>query len=144
MTSEKRAQKFHTDDVSLNKQDLGSVSDWLKQISHVAGPIRSTSQIREVILQQYGNNLRLVLRRHFSRKRGGGVGYCRLVSQTILLGIKMLFLAEMQAKVQQYGRLKRKKSCGNCMRNLKARMVCVTFVVLTTILCLSHKRKTNP
>ena len=57
MTSEKRAQKFHTDDVSLNKQDLGSVSDWLKQISHVARPIRSTCQIREVILHQYGSAL---------------------------------------------------------------------------------------
>ena len=32
MTSEKRVQKFHTHDVSLIKQDLGSVSDWLKQI----------------------------------------------------------------------------------------------------------------
>ena len=32
-------------------------------------------------------------------------------------------------KMQQYGRLKRKKSCENFTRNLKAPMVCVTFVV---------------
>ena len=56
----------------------------------------------------------------------------------------MLFLTEMQAKMQQYGRLKRKKSCENCTRNLKAPMVCVTFVVLTAILCFSQVRKTNP
>ena len=56
----------------------------------------------------------------------------------------MLFLAEMRAKMQQYGRLKRKKSCGNCTRNLKAQMVCVAFVVLTTILCISLVRETNP
>ena len=36
-TSEKRVQKFHTDDVSL--PDLGSASDWLNQISHVVQPI---------------------------------------------------------------------------------------------------------
>ena len=43
MTSEKRAQK-----------DLGSASDWLKQISHAARPIRSTTQIWVVTRRQYG------------------------------------------------------------------------------------------
>ena len=32
MTSEKRAQKFHT--MTRHYPDLGSASDWLKQISH--------------------------------------------------------------------------------------------------------------
>ena len=35
-------------------QDLGSTCDWLKQISLVARPIRSTTQIREVTRHQYG------------------------------------------------------------------------------------------
>ena len=34
--------------------DLGSASDWLKQISHAAGPITSTTQIWVVIHHQYG------------------------------------------------------------------------------------------
>ena len=34
MTSQKQAQKLHTDEASL--QDLGSASDWLKQISQMA------------------------------------------------------------------------------------------------------------
>ena len=41
--SEGPVKKFHT--------DLGSASDWLKQISLVAGPIRCTTQIRVVLLQ---------------------------------------------------------------------------------------------
>ena len=43
MTSEKLAKKFHTDDVYY--PDQGSASDWLKQISHAARPIRSTTKI---------------------------------------------------------------------------------------------------
>ena len=39
--SEKQAQKFHSD-------------DWLKQISHVAGPIRSSTLIWVVTRHQYG------------------------------------------------------------------------------------------
>ena len=35
-------------------QDLGSTSDWLRQISLVARPIRSTTQIRIVTRHQYG------------------------------------------------------------------------------------------
>ena len=34
--------------------DLGSASDWLKQIYHAAPPIKSTSQIWVVIHLQYG------------------------------------------------------------------------------------------
>ena len=44
--------KFHNDDVSL--PDLGRAFDWLKQISHAARPIRSTTQILVVIRHQYG------------------------------------------------------------------------------------------
>ena len=34
--------------------DLGSSSDWLKQISHTAQPIRNTTQIWVVARHQYG------------------------------------------------------------------------------------------
>ena len=34
--------------------DLGSTSDWLKYISYVARPIRSTTQIWVVMRRQYG------------------------------------------------------------------------------------------
>ena len=51
MTSEKRAQKFHTDDGSLPRS--GSASDWLNQISHAARPVRSTAQIWLVTRHQY-------------------------------------------------------------------------------------------
>ena len=44
--SEEPVKKFYTDD-----PDLGSASDWLKQISHVAGPIRCTTKIWVVLLQ---------------------------------------------------------------------------------------------
>ena len=43
-TSEKRRQKYHTDDVLLPRSGY-STSDWLKQISRAARPIRSTSEI---------------------------------------------------------------------------------------------------
>ena len=50
MMSKKQEQKFPTNDAS----DLGSVSDWLNQISHMAQPIRSTTQILVVRGRQYG------------------------------------------------------------------------------------------
>ena len=60
---ENRAQKFHTDDVS----DLGGVSDWLKQISHAAPPIRNTTKFGwwRVISMEF---LCSFLRRHFARR----------------------------------------------------------------------------
>ena len=65
MTSEKWAQKFHTDDVHY--QDLGSTFDWLKRISHAARPIRRTTRIWVVNVIRMGF-LRLFLRRHFAGK----------------------------------------------------------------------------
>ena len=41
--SEQQAQKFHTDDVHY--PDLDSASDWLKENSLAAQPIRSTTKI---------------------------------------------------------------------------------------------------
>ena len=51
MTSEKQAQKFHADDASQNP-DLDDASDWLKQVSYEARPIRSPTQIWVVTSHQ--------------------------------------------------------------------------------------------
>ena len=42
-TSEKLAQKFHTDDAHL--PDLGSASDWSCRVGNLLQPIRSITQI---------------------------------------------------------------------------------------------------
>ena len=101
MTSEKRAQKFHTDDAFIgyysdlssaslmtslmtrHNPDLGSASDWLKQIFHVARPNRSTTQIWVVTRHQYGIST-LVSQTSFRGEARGGVAKCRLFSQAIL------------------------------------------------------------
>ena len=54
--------------------NLGSATDWLKQISFTAGPIRSTTQCRVVTPHQYGVYA-LFLQRSF---RGAGVVKRRL------------------------------------------------------------------
>jgi len=62
--SEQQAQKFHTDDVHY--PDLDSASDWLKENSLAAQPIRSTTTIWvvHVISMEFQRSL---LRRHFAR-----------------------------------------------------------------------------
>ena len=59
MTSEKWAQKFHTDDVA---------SDWPNHMGNLLQPIRSTTQIWVVTRHQYGEFLCSFLRRHFMGK----------------------------------------------------------------------------
>ena len=87
MTSKHRAQKFHTDD-----PDLGSASDWLKQISHAERPIRGTTRIFVVTRHQYGISA-LVLQTSFRRETSGGVSKCRLFSQaTLIVSYKQLFI----------------------------------------------------
>ena len=63
--------------------DLGSASDWLNQISHVARPIRSTTQIWVVTRHQYGISA-LVSRMSFGGETSGSVAKCWLFSQAIL------------------------------------------------------------
>ena len=60
--------------------DLGRASDWLKQISHTAQPIRSTTQIWVVTQHQYGISA-LVSQTSFCRKTSGGVSKCWLFCQ---------------------------------------------------------------
>ena len=65
--------------------DLGSVSDWLNQISHAARPIRSTTQIWVVTRHQYGFSA-LVSQTPFGEETNGSVARCRLFSQARIKG----------------------------------------------------------
>ena len=60
--------------------DQSSASDWLKQISQTARPIRSTTLIWVVTRHQYGISA-LVSRTTFQREASGGIAKCRLFSQ---------------------------------------------------------------
>ena len=62
--------------------DLGSAPDWLKQFSHAARPIRSTTQIWVVTRHQYGISA-VVSQTSFSQGKlvAGGVAKCRVFSQ---------------------------------------------------------------
>ena len=66
--------------------DLGSASDWLKQISQAARPIRNTTQIWVVTRHQYGISA-LVSQTSFGGKTSGGVAKC---PQTNYLGCSQL------------------------------------------------------
>ena len=60
--------------------DLGSVSDWLKQISRAARPIRNATHIWLVTLHQDGFSA-LVFQMSFRGKTSGRVEKCLLFSQ---------------------------------------------------------------
>ena len=66
--------------MTLHSQDLGSASDWLNQISHVARPIRSITQILIVTGDQYGISA-LVSQTSFGGETSCSVAKCRLFSQ---------------------------------------------------------------
>ena len=59
--------------------DLGSASDWLKQISQAARPIRNTTQISLVTRHQYGISVP-VSKTTFCGETNGGVAKYRLFS----------------------------------------------------------------
>ena len=59
---------------------LGSASDWLKQISRAARPIRITTQIWVVTRHQYEISV-LLTQKLFRWKTSGAVAKCRLFSQ---------------------------------------------------------------
>ena len=60
--------------------DLASASDWLKQISHAARPIRSTTQIWVVTRHQYGISA-LVSQTSFRGETSGDIAKRQLFSQ---------------------------------------------------------------
>ena len=61
MTSKERAQKFHTDDLSLMYPDLGGVSDWL---CHAANMLQQSEALQD------GLSPVRFLRRYFAGKPG--------------------------------------------------------------------------
>ena len=66
MTSEERAQKFHTDDVSLHRSDRPL--DWSCCEGHLPQSIRSTAQIWVLTSNQYGLISALVPQTSFDGK----------------------------------------------------------------------------
>ena len=60
--------------------DLSSASDWLRQISPVAQPITSITQVWKVVLHQYGTSA-LVPQRSFLRETSGGVSKLSAISR---------------------------------------------------------------
>ena len=67
MTSEKRVQKFHTDDVSLHGS-VGSASDWSCRVGNFLPPIRSTTPDLGSDTPLIRNFCARSLRRHFAGK----------------------------------------------------------------------------
>ena len=70
--------------------DPGSASDWLKQISHAAGPIRSTTQIWVVIHHQYGVSTLVSLMSFHGENQmtavfSGHVRWCQLCTRQLLI-----------------------------------------------------------
>ena len=70
--------------------DLGSASIWLNQISHVARPIRSTTQIWVVMLHEHGISA-LVSQTSCSGKTSGSISKCRLFSQAIDIAHRLCY-----------------------------------------------------
>ena len=76
--------------------DLGSASDWLNQISHVARPIRSTTQIWVMTCHQYGISA-LISQVSFGGETSGSIPKCpnpplgfTLIGAYIRLGMRIL------------------------------------------------------
>ena len=88
-TPEKRAQKFHTDDVHY--PDLGSDSDWLKKNSLVAQPIRTTTKIWVVTRHQCGISA-LVAQTSFCEGLSGDLAKRRLFSQAIGKFVRVIII----------------------------------------------------
>ena len=66
--------------MTCHNPDLDSASDWLRQISFAARPIRSTTQIWVVSRHQYGISV-VVSQTSFRGETSGSVAKCRLISQ---------------------------------------------------------------
>ena len=64
---------------------LGSAFDWLKQFSHAAPPISTTTQ--NWVVTQYGISA-LVFQTSFLRETRGGVAKCRLFSQVTSMKVR--------------------------------------------------------
>ena len=84
MTSEKPAQKFHTDDASLPRSGL---CFWLvvpRIVGNLFQAIRGITQIWEVTLHQYGISV-LVSQTSFHGQTRGGLATFRLFSEAMVM-----------------------------------------------------------
>ena len=82
MTSKERAQKYHTDDVSLPWSRSGF--DWSRLVGNVLQPIRSSTQIWVATRQQYGSSALASQTSLRGNTIIGSVEKCRLLSQARL------------------------------------------------------------
>ena len=75
-------RKEHRNSILMTRHylDLGSASDWLNQISHLARPIRSTTRIWVVTRHQYGISA-LISQTLLGGETSGSVAKCQLFSQ---------------------------------------------------------------
>ena len=78
-----RLRNEHRNSILMTRHypDLGSASDWLNQISQVARPIRSTTQIWVVMHHQYGISA-LVSQTSFGEDTSGSMAKCQLCLQS--------------------------------------------------------------
>ena len=83
LTSEKRAQKFHTE--TCHYPDLDGASNWSCRVGNLIQPIRSTTEIWIVTRHQYGISA-LVSQTSFGGETSGSIAKCRLFSQAITRG----------------------------------------------------------
>ena len=70
---------------------MGSASDWLKQISQVPRPIRSTSQIWAVTRRQYGISV-LVSQTSIHGETVGDVAKCHLLFSGYIITIRAILV----------------------------------------------------
>ena len=91
-----RNKRRHSILMTSHYPDLGSASDWLKQISLAARPIRSTTQIWLVTRHQYGISA-LVPETSFRRETSSGVAKCRrfLRLLTMMMLLMMTIITKM-------------------------------------------------
>ena len=92
-------RKKHKNSIVMTHQypDLGSASDWLKQISHAAQPIRSTTQIWVVIRHQYGFSV-LVSETSFHGETSDSVAKCSKINAKS----RICFTTELKIKHQSF------------------------------------------
>ena len=99
--------------------DLGSASDWLKQISHAARPIRSTSQMWVVTRHQYGISA-LVSQTSFRGETSGDVAKCKFTSQNffkfIILFVYSANVLCLTLSIQCQASLRKKPSLLVCLQ----------------------------
>ena len=120
MTSEKQAQKFHTDDASLNRSGC--------RVGNLIQPIRSITKILVVTRHQYGISA-LVTQTSFGGETSGSVAKCRLFSQAkpylvTLFSIAFCFRGRLPNQDHEF---RRQMYCSSALGHCWARKVLIRF-----------------